>query len=78
MQLRQLRHVIDPPKGMIPPEFNVTFIKQTTGELISGYCVCTSSNFKNDTFNLKFIPSNQVRTVAALSVIQFNDEQITP
>lgn len=78
MQLRQLRHVIDPPKGIQRPEFDVAFIKKSTGEIVKGRCVCTSSNFKNDTFTLKFMPSEQVRTVAALSVIQFNHEEITP
>ena len=78
MQLRQLRHIIDPPKGIERPEFDVAFIKQSSGEIVRGRCVCTSSNYKNDTFTLKFLPSNEIRTVAALSVIEFDNEEITP
>ena len=78
MQLRQLRHVIDPPKGIERPNFKIAFIKLSTGEIVNGLCVCTSSNYKNDTFNLKFIPSEEIRTVAALSIIKFNNEEITP
>jgi hypothetical protein len=78
MQLNQLRHIINPPAGMQRPEFNIEFVKKSTGEIISGLCLCLNSNFKTDTIKIKFIASEQIRTIHALSILSYNNEEINP
>ncbi len=43
------------------------------------YCrnvVCTSTNFKAHSANLKFIESGEIRKVKIVSFFEFNDEEI--
>jgi hypothetical protein len=52
IRLNALRHLLDPvgQKGN-PQPFDIGYTKLSTGEYITGRCVCLSSNFKNDTLN---------------------------
>jgi hypothetical protein len=38
--------------------------------------VCTSTFFENDTANLKFIQSGQVRKVIIITIFEINDEEV--
>ena len=74
--LRALRHLIDPPDKNMPREpFRVEYATQS-GDLVRGTVVCTSSHFANDTFNLKFVESGQVRTVNACLLLSYNDKEV--
>jgi hypothetical protein len=38
--------------------------------------VCTSSSFHYNTFNLKFLISNQIRKIKAVLIYRVNDEEV--
>lgn len=77
IHINAVRKIVDPiNKNINRPVFKIKFIKASTGKIINGECVCTSTSFKNNTFNLKFLPSGQFRTVHANSIIEFNNEEV--
>ena len=57
--------------GQLVP-FTVTFIKLSTGEIITGTVVCTSKYFQNRTLNLKWVDSSAFRTIRIITIIAFN------
>ena len=75
--INAVRKLIDPiDKKINRLIFDIKFIKNSTGKIITGKCVCTSTNWENDTINLKFISSGEIRTVHAKSIIEFNGEEV--
>ena len=75
--LRAIRTLIDPPdKAMRRPEFDVCIAKESTGEIISGRVVCTSSNWQRDTVNLKFIESGEIRKFHIKLMTSFNGKEV--
>lgn len=48
-----------------------------SGEVLEGSkCVVTSSNFKRRTKNIKWMESEEIRTVRAVSIIEFNGKEV--
>lgn len=57
--------------------FSMKFVKASTGEIVHvKEAVMTSSYEGNRTYNLKFIPSGQIRKIRQLSIIEFNREKV--
>lgn len=55
---------------------DITFWKKN-GEIVHAHSVvCTSSNFENNTFNIKFIDSEEVRKIKALLIFNVNGEEV--
>lgn len=74
--LRALRHLIDPmDKSAARPPFLVEFCT-SSGEVIRGKVVCTSSSFEHDTFNFRFVESDQVRKVHACLLLSWNGREV--
>lgn len=83
--LHALRHLLDPPpaggKGaknqnrQNRPAYNIEFATES-GDIVSGNMVCTSSSFKNDTFNFRFTESGEVRTAHATLLMSVNDKEV--
>ncbi|MBN2747354.1 MAG: hypothetical protein JXR34_11570 [Bacteroidales bacterium] len=47
------------------------------GELLEGdNCVCTSSNNKRKTRNIKFLDSEEIRTIHDIQIIEFNGKEV--
>ena len=47
------------------------------GEILKGEnCVVTSSNFKRRTKNIKWINSDEIRTIRDISIIEFNGKEV--
>ncbi|MFG5857409.1 hypothetical protein LDB17_04305 [Dysgonomonas sp. Shenzhen-Wh21] len=38
--------------------------------------VCTSSNFNNNTFNIRFPDSGQIRKIKAICIFEFNGKEV--
>jgi hypothetical protein len=48
-----------------------------SGEILTyNNVVCTSTNFKNDTANILFTESRQVRKLKIITLFEINDEEI--
>jgi len=64
------------PPGRENPTFSFKAIEKN-GEIISGEnCVCTSSNFKNRTRNIKWLDSKEFRSLRNVSFIEFNGQEV--
>lgn len=73
--LRAVRHLLDPPGKKQSQEFQVEYGTES-GDIISGNVVCTSSSFKNDTFNFKFTESKELRTAHACLLLSVNGKEV--
>lgn len=74
--LRAIRQLIDPVDPNIQrPEFDIEIHKEN-GELVSGRCVCTSSNWERNTVNLKFVASGEIRKFHAPLMVRFNGKEV--
>jgi len=59
----------------VPFDFKAVTLK---GEIISGKnVICTSSNFKHRTRNIKFLDSQQFRKLHNISFIELNGNEVT-
>ncbi len=57
--------------------FNLKFIKQSTGELITAENVTqTSSSHARRTRNIRFTESGEIRTVRNISIVGFNGVEV--
>ncbi len=57
--------------------FNCKVWKGSTGDIITyNNVVCTSSNFKNNTINIKILSSGQIRKFRIVTLFEINDEEI--
>jgi hypothetical protein len=64
------------PPGRERPEFSFKAIIKS-GEIITGErCICTSSNYKNRTRNIKWMDSNEIRSIKMVSIIEFNGTEV--
>lgn len=53
--------------------FSMKFVKSSTGEVVAvKQAVLTSSYEGNRTYNIKFLPSGQIRKIRQLSIMEFN------
>jgi len=60
--LKAVRNLLDPIDKKAPRLiFDIVF-STLSGNVAKGQVTCTSSNFKNDTFNFKFMESGEFRT----------------
>ena len=74
--LRAVRPLLDPiDKNTERKPYDVVFCT-LAGNVVKGRVVCTSSNFKNDTFNFKFIESGEIRTVHAVLLVSVNGREV--
>lgn len=74
--LKAVRHLLDPIDRKAPRKpWDVAF-ETLSGKTVKGRVVCTSSNFKNDTFNFKFIESGEIRTVHAQLLLSLNGKEV--
>jgi len=74
--LKAVRHLLDPVSKNEPRrEFDIA-ASSLEGDIIRGRVVCTSSNFRNDTLNVKFVSSGEVRTIHAALLISVNDREV--
>ena len=74
--LKALRHQLDPENKAARREPVDVVYCELDGTVVRGKVVCTSSNFKNDTFNFKFIESGEIRTVHAQSLCSVNGLEV--
>jgi len=57
--------------------FSLKFVKASTGEVVTiNQAVLTSSYEGNRTYNIKLLPSGQVRKIRQLSVVEFEGEKV--
>jgi hypothetical protein len=64
-----------PDKKRIP--FSLSFVKMSTGQIVKVEQAVCSSNFPgNKTCNLLFLPSNQVRKIHLIAIIEFNEQEV--
>ena len=74
--LKAVRHLLDPlSEYQERPPFEVVY-GELDGTVVRGQVICTSSNFKNDTFNFKFINSGTFRTVHAQLLFSVNEMEV--
>lgn len=74
--LKALRHLLDPAdKSITRQPFNVVY-GELDGTVVRARVVCASSNFKNDTFNFKFVDSGVIRTVHAQLLFLVNEMEV--
>lgn len=74
--LKALRHLLDPfDRSIERTPFDVVY-GEKDGNVVHARVICTSSNFKNDTFNFKFSESTEVRTVHAQLLFNVNGMEV--
>lgn len=74
--LRAVRNLLDPiDKNEVRRTFHVEFCT-SSGEIVRGDVVCTSSNFANDTLNFKFVESGEYRKVHATLLLSINHKEV--
>ena len=74
--LKAVRHLLDPVNKNEPRrEFDI-IASSLEGDIIHGRVVCTSSNFKNDTLNVKFVASGEIRTIHAALLFSINNKEV--
>lgn len=74
--LKAVRHLLDPIDKKAPRNvFRIEFAK-LNGDTVTARAICTSSYFKNDTFNLKFPDSGETRTIHACLLLSVNGREV--
>ena len=74
--LKALRHLLDPfDRSIERIPFDIVY-GEKDGTVVHARAVCTSSNFKNDTFNFKYTESGEVRTVHAQLLFRVNGMEV--
>jgi hypothetical protein len=74
--LKAVRHLLDPSdKSIERKPFDIEF-GTLDGETIKANVICTSSNFKNDTFNFKIPASGEIRTIHAQLLYSVNGKEV--
>lgn len=78
IHLSALRNIIDPQDPNIKrPEFDVEVYK-LNGDLVTGRVTCTSTNWKNNTINLKFVKSGEIRKFHSILITKYNGKEVIP
>lgn len=77
IRLNALRHLLDPvgQKGNRTP-FDIGVTKLSTGQYVTGKCICLSSSFKNDTIKLKFVGSGEIRDFHFSLIEMYNQQAV--
>ena len=74
--LKALRHLLDPyDRSIERTPFDIVY-GEKDGTVVNASVICTSSNFKNDTFNFKYPESGEVRTVHAQMLFRVNGMEV--
>lgn len=74
--LRALRNILDPiDKNEVRKTFQIEYCT-SSGEIVKGDVICTSSNFHNDTLNFRFINSGEIRTAHATLLLSINKKEV--
>ena len=74
--LRALRPWLDPENKNAPrPEVKIK-AATLSGDVFEAVATCTSSNFKNDTFNFRITSSGEIRTIHAALLLQVNGREV--
>lgn len=69
--------MLDPvDKNQTRQPFDVKYVEMSEGSVVYGRVICTSSNFKNDTFNFKFTDSGEIRTVHSQLLLKINEMEV--
>jgi len=55
---------------------DIAFWKMNGEQVYAKDVVCLSSNFENNSFNIKFLESGEIRKIKALLVYNVNGEEI--
>lgn len=71
LHLAQARKIIESGQPI-----NISFWKSNGDIVRANNVVCTSSYFHGNTFNFKWLNSEQFRKVKALRIFQINDEEV--
>ena len=74
--INAVRLLFDPQdKQATRPEANITCVT-LSGSVINGRAKCTSSNFKNNTMNIKFTQSGEIRTIHTCLLTAYNGREV--
>ena len=57
-------------------EFSIAFVAADGNIVTCQRAICTSWHSKGRTMNIKFLDSQEIRTVRRCTIIAFNDEEI--
>ncbi len=56
--------------------FRFKYVTKAGEVLLGENCVVTSSNFKRRTKNIKWLNSEEIRTIRDISIIEFNGKEV--
>ncbi len=77
IHINAVRLLLDPiDKTAQRPVVSIKFVKKSTGQIVTGKVVCTSTNWQRDMVTLKFIPSGEIRGIHAMQIIVFNGQEV--
>lgn len=71
IHLSDARKVINQRKPI-----NIKFWKKNGEIVTANNVVCTSSFFKNDTINFKFLNSEEIRKIRIFSIFELNGDEV--
>jgi hypothetical protein len=74
--LRAARHVLDPVDKNAPRKLVHIVCSTSSGDIIRGEVTCTSSNFRNNTFNVRFPDSGEIRKLHFSLLLSINHTEI--
>ena len=77
IRINALRHILDPvgQKGN-SQTFDIEFVKLSTGQYVTGHCICLSSHFEKDLATIRFTNSGETRTIHISLIQKYNGEKI--
>jgi len=55
---------------------SIRFWKKSGEIVVANNVVCTSSFFKNDTVNIRFLNSGEIRKIRLSSIFEFNNQEV--
>ena len=74
--INAVRLLFDPQGKSAPrPEADITCVT-LSGSMLKGRAKCTSSNFKNNTLNVRFPESGEVRTIHSCLLMAYNGREV--
>jgi len=74
--INAVRLLFDPQdKSALRPEADIA-CATLSGSIIKGRAKCTSSNFKNNTLNIRFTESGEIRTVHSCLLTRYNGREV--
>ena len=70
MHLSELHKIVE--RG----EFSVAFVASDGRIVRIDRCVCTSFHSKGSTFNVRVLPSGEIRKIVRISVVELNGREV--